>query len=76
MRDVQTVLPGLGTSSLNEPGSGHGVLAFISIKQWQIGQPLESVMHHEDLLEVDVLLIGHSETNSFLVCLNNIVYWG
>ena len=55
------IIPGGNSSSnfdsLYELTAGGGVLAFVSVKQRQVGQSLEPVVHHEDILEVDILLL-------------------
>jgi hypothetical protein len=56
--------------SLGEPAAGHGVLGFISVEYGQISGPLEMVMCHEGILEVNrLLLIGHLETAALLLLL-------
>jgi hypothetical protein len=55
-------------NSLDESGDSHGVLAFIGMKQGQIGGPLEMIMHHEGILKVDkLLLISCLETAALLL---------
>jgi hypothetical protein len=55
--------------SIDELASGGGVLAFVSVKQGQIGGPLETVMRCESIPEIGslrlLLLIGYFEAASF-----------
>jgi hypothetical protein len=55
--------------SIDELASGGGVLVFVSVKQGQIGGPLETVMRCESIPEIGslrlLLLIGYFEAASF-----------